>query len=57
MVTMIREAVDDFRRWRRDIEINGQKFKKLTKRGVVEVPSSQIKVSDFLIIEKVSPFF
>jgi len=49
---MIREAVDDVRRWRQDKEINGQKFKKLTKRGVVEIPSSQIKVSDLLIIEK-----
>ncbi|PFX32310.1 putative phospholipid-transporting ATPase IIB [Stylophora pistillata] len=51
-VTMCREAYDDFVRFRRDREVNSQKYKKLTKKGVVTIPSSAIKVSDLIIIEK-----
>lgn len=50
---MIREAVDDFRRWRRDKEVNRQKYKKLTPQGITEVCSSEIKVSDLIYVEKV----
>ena len=32
-VTMCREAYDDFVRFRRDREVNSQKYKKLTKKG------------------------
>ena len=52
-VTMIREFVDDFRRWRRDKEVNSQKYKKLTPQGIAEVSSSDIKVGDLIYIEKV----
>ncbi|XP_076337091.1 putative phospholipid-transporting ATPase IIB isoform X2 [Tachypleus tridentatus] len=51
-VTLTREAIDDFRRFRRDQEVNSQKYKKLTKQGVLLIPSSDIKVSDLLIVEK-----
>ncbi|XP_052232597.1 probable phospholipid-transporting ATPase IIB [Dreissena polymorpha] len=51
-VTMCREAVDDFRRYRRDKEANSQQFKMLTNSGVVRVPSSSIKVGDLVIVEK-----
>lgn len=51
-VTMCREALDDFRRFVRDREVNSQKFKKLTKTGTVFVPSSKIAVGDFIVIEK-----
>ncbi|XP_029184448.2 probable phospholipid-transporting ATPase IIA isoform X1 [Acropora millepora] len=51
-VTMCREAYDDFVRFRRDREVNSQQYKKLTKKGVVNVPSSAIKVSDLIIVEK-----
>jgi phospholipid-translocating ATPase len=52
-VTMVREAVDDFRRFRRDREMNSTKYKKVTKTGVVMVPSSKIKVGDLIVVEKV----
>ncbi|OQR73437.1 putative phospholipid-transporting ATPase IIB-like, partial [Tropilaelaps mercedesae] len=51
-VTLIREAIDDHRRYRRDIEINSRKYKKLTADGVVDVHSAHIKVSDLIIVEK-----
>lgn len=51
-VTLIREAIDDFRRHRRDQEVNYQKFRKLTKKGVILVPSAEIKVSDLIMVEK-----
>ena len=53
-VTMSREAIDDYRRYRRDKEANSQKFKKLTRDGIVRVPSSQIQVGHLVILEKVS---
>ena len=53
MVTMIREAVDDFRRFVRDWEINGQKYKKITSKGLVVIPSSKIRVGDIVLVEKV----
>ncbi|GIY93492.1 hypothetical protein CEXT_718281 [Caerostris extrusa] len=51
-VTLIREAIDDFRRYRRDREVNYRKYRKLTSRGVVQVPSANIKVSDLIIVDK-----
>ena len=52
-VTMCREALDDLRRFRRDYEVNGQQFLKLTRAGLVKVPSSDIQVSDLIVVEKV----
>ncbi|XP_067143833.1 probable phospholipid-transporting ATPase IIA [Centruroides vittatus] len=51
-VTLIREAIDDIRRYSRDKEVNSQKYRKLTSQGVIQVPSSDIKVSDLIIVEK-----
>ena len=53
-VTMCREALDDYRRYRRDKEANSQKFRKLTRDGMVPVPSSNIKVGDLIVVDKVS---
>jgi phospholipid-translocating ATPase len=52
-VTMMREAYDDIKRYRRDKELNSQLYKILTYDGIKLVPSSQLKVSDIIIIEKV----
>lgn len=52
-VTLIREAIDDFRRYMRDREVNNCKYGKLTSRGVIQVPSAKIKVSDLIIVDKV----
>lgn len=46
--------VDDIRRYRRDKEVNSQKYKKLTNQGIVEVKSSDIHVSDLIYVEKVN---
>ncbi len=51
---MVREAIDDIRRWRRDKELNGKKYKKLTREGIVQVKSSDIKVGDLIVVEKVN---
>ncbi|XP_012936830.1 probable phospholipid-transporting ATPase IIB isoform X3 [Aplysia californica] len=51
-VTMSREALDDYRRYRRDKEANSQKFKKLTRDGIIRVPSSDIQVGHLVILEK-----
>lgn len=51
-VTMCREALDDYRRYRRDKEANSQKFRKLTRDGMVPVPSSNIKVGDLIVVDK-----
>ena len=52
-VTMCREALDDFRRYRRDNEANSQKFKSFTSSGIVNIPSSSIRVGDLVFVEKV----
>ena len=51
-VTMLREAYDDFKRYLRDKELNSQLYKILTYDGIKMVPSSHLKVSDIIIIEK-----
>uniref|UniRef100_A0A8C4Y2P8 Phospholipid-transporting ATPase n=1 Tax=Gopherus evgoodei TaxID=1825980 RepID=A0A8C4Y2P8_9SAUR len=51
-VTMVREAVDEFRRYQRDKEMNSQFYSKLTVRGKVQVKSSDIQVGDLIIVEK-----
>jgi len=50
---MCREALDDCRRYRRDKEANSQRYKKLTRDGLVTIPSSDIKVGDLIQVEKV----
>lgn len=46
-VTICREAVDDFRRYQRDREVNSQKYKKVIgpDRPLEMVASSKIKVN------------
>lgn len=51
-VTMCREAVDDIRRWQRDREVNGTKFRKLMRGGSKLVSSADIEVGDLIIVEK-----
>ncbi len=51
-VTISKEAYDDFKRYRRDNEANAQMYEQLTPSGVVQIPSSQIKVGDLIIVHK-----
>ncbi|XP_029778615.1 probable phospholipid-transporting ATPase IIB [Suricata suricatta] len=50
--TIMREAIDEFRRFQRDKEVNSQLYSKLTVRGKVQVKSSDIQVGDLIIVEK-----
>ncbi|CAG0919422.1 unnamed protein product [Notodromas monacha] len=52
LVTMCREAVDDFRRYQRDKEINGQVYTKLVPSGHASITSAEIKVGDLLYVQK-----
>ncbi|KAI1902011.1 hypothetical protein AGOR_G00040320 [Albula goreensis] len=51
-VTIMREAVDEVRRCRRDKEMNSQLYSKLTVRGKCQVKSCDIQVGDLIIVEK-----
>uniref|UniRef100_A0A5F9DUL2 Phospholipid-transporting ATPase n=1 Tax=Oryctolagus cuniculus TaxID=9986 RepID=A0A5F9DUL2_RABIT len=51
-VTVVREAIDEFRRFQRDKDVNSQLYSKLTVRGKVQVKSSDIQVGDLIIVEK-----
>lgn len=52
-VTIFREAVDDFRRHKRDREVNSQRYTRLGANQPPEkVPSSKLKVGDIIIVEK-----
>ncbi|CAH1759543.1 11166_t:CDS:10 [Entrophospora sp. SA101] len=52
LVTMGKEAYDDWIRYRRDRENNSQKYEILTQNGIKIVPSSKIRVGDLVIIHK-----
>ncbi|CAG0880513.1 unnamed protein product, partial [Darwinula stevensoni] len=51
-VTLLREAVDDYRRYKRDKEVNNQKYTRLILGSTQVATSSQIKVGDIILIEK-----
>ena len=51
-VTMVREAIDDIRRWQRDREVNSAKYAKLTERGRVLVTASKLQVGDVVEVGK-----
>lgn len=61
-VTLIREAVDDFRRHQRDEEVNSQKYMKIFKSRDMTVsselvPSSKLKVGDLVSHELEAALF
>ncbi|CAI8041365.1 Probable phospholipid-transporting ATPase IIB, partial [Geodia barretti] len=51
-VTTIRELLDDFKRFLRDMEVNNQRFTKLTAKGPISVKSKDIQVSDIIVLDK-----
>lgn len=51
-VTIIKEAIDDLTRFKRDREINNAKYEKLTKSGLFKnVASESIKVGDIIKVK------
>jgi phospholipid-translocating ATPase len=51
-VTISKEAHDEYIRYRRDVEANSQKYQRLTEAGFQDVPSSQLRVGDFVLVRK-----
>nr|KAJ3417325.1 putative aminophospholipid-translocase [Polyrhizophydium stewartii] len=51
-VTMGKEALDDFKRYRRDQEANSEMFTRLEQGGRRQVPSSALCVGDLVVIHK-----
>ncbi|VDD83642.1 unnamed protein product [Mesocestoides corti] len=51
-VTMIREAVDDIRRWMRDREVNNALYTKIIRGGRVTLASAKIQVGDIILLHK-----
>ena len=52
-VTLLREAVDDILRYKRDKAVNSQLYQKLTRTdGALAICSSRIKVGDLIVVEK-----
>jgi len=47
----MKEAYDDFKRYLRDKEANGQMYSRLTEEGFIKVPSSDISVGHFIAVE------
>jgi len=50
-ITITKEAIDDLKRWRRDVKANSQRYTRLTVDGSERVPSSKISVGDLIVIE------
>lgn len=50
LITVCREAIDDYRRYKRDKEVNGQKYYRLVKGSDTpeSVPSSKLRVGDLV---------
>ncbi|CAI2161967.1 5677_t:CDS:10 [Funneliformis geosporum] len=52
LVTIGKEAYDDWKRYKRDQENNSQKYEIMTRNGIKLVPSSKIRVGDLILINK-----
>jgi len=51
-VTVLREAYDDFNRFKRDKAVNSQLYHLYTPDGSLVIPSSNIKVGDIIAVDK-----
>lgn len=49
-ITIGKEAWDDFKRYKRDKEANSQTYMRLSKKGLIPQPSSDIKVGHLIIV-------
>lgn len=51
-LTLIKEGIDDFKRYKRDKEVNSEKYMKLVNEKFTETPCSSLRPGDVLIVEK-----
>ncbi|KAI7900980.1 protein transporter [Cokeromyces recurvatus] len=51
-ITISKEALDDYQRYKRDKEANSQLYRRLTPSGIQNIPSSKIRVGDLIHIMK-----
>jgi phospholipid-translocating ATPase len=49
-ITIGKEALDDYKRFKRDKEANSQQYTRLSKRGLIPQPSSRIKVGHMIVV-------
>ncbi|KAI8344670.1 hypothetical protein BC941DRAFT_464880 [Chlamydoabsidia padenii] len=52
LVTISKEAIDDYQRYKRDKEANSQLYQRMTLSGLQIIPSSKIKVGDMIVLRK-----
>lgn len=52
IITISKEALDDYHRYKRDKEANSQLYRRLTSSGNQNIPSSKIRVGDLIHIMK-----
>ncbi|KAL0084178.1 phospholipid-translocating P-type ATPase [Phycomyces blakesleeanus] len=52
LVTISKEAMDDYQRYKRDKEANSQIYQRLSPSGPHTIPSSKISVGDLIIVRK-----
>lgn len=52
LITISKEALDDYQRYKRDKEANSQLYARLTPSGNQNIPSSKIRVGDFIHVLK-----
>ena len=56
-ITLCKEGYDDFLRFRRDKELNSEKFQKLMQDGTTtEISGSDIKAGDIMLLERSEEF-
>ena len=48
ILTMVKEAIDDFKRYQRDREANSFRYETLRQNQFVEVPASELKPGDLI---------
>lgn len=52
LVTISKEAMDDYQRYKRDKDANSQLYQCMTPTGLQNIPSSKIRVGDMIVIRK-----
>ncbi|KAI9306313.1 protein transporter [Cunninghamella echinulata] len=52
LVTISKEAMDDYQRYKRDKDANSQLYQCMTPTGLQSIPSSKIRVGDMIVLRK-----